>query len=213
MSCRTQAQASEWTRDARFRQPGCPPFARGSIVDLVARLDQGRRRSRRARGANAGAARGGLAAATVAVFAGCMAWPGCTTIDPGSDFVIADQTFNANYFYCVVEPQFLFAKNCGPGDPSLGDPPNGCHYNSSAVSGMALVQHPAIACANGAPVDDTQVGAGSPAQGNLQAASLEMSTDYVNAPIILRPTGHDHPRQVFTLSDPVVDIIETWATK
>jgi hypothetical protein len=148
-----------------------------------------------------------------AVFAGCMAWPGCTTVDPGSDFVIADQTFNANYFYCFVEPQVLFAESCGSGDSTKGDPANGCHFNSSAVSGMALVQHPAIACANGAPVDQTQVGAGSPAQSNLQAASLEMSTDYLNAPIYLRPTGHNHPRQVFAPNDPVVDIIRQWASK
>ena len=40
-----------------------------------------------------------------------------------------------------------------------------------------------------------------------------MSTDYANAPIILRPTGHNHPRQVFTATDPVVDYIKTWATK
>jgi hypothetical protein len=148
----------------------------------------------------------------VALGAG-VAWPGCTTIDPGSDFVIASQTFNANYFYCFVEPQVLFGKKCGSGDPTLGDPANGCHYNSSAVSGMALIQHPAISCADGAPVDSTTVGAGSPAQSNLQAASLEMSTDYLNAPIILRPTGHNHPRQIFTLSDPVVSIIQTRATQ
>jgi hypothetical protein len=144
----------------------------------------------------------------------CVAWPGCTTVDPGSDFVIPQVTFNANYFYCSVEPDVLFAKKCGSGDPSLGDPANGCHYNSSAVSGMALIGHPAIACANGAPIDSTTVGAGSPAQSNLQAASLEMSTDYLNAPIILRPTGHNHPRQIFALNppDPVVNIIATWAT-
>ena len=40
-----------------------------------------------------------------------------------------------------------------------------------------------------------------------------MSTDYTNAPIIVRPTGHAHPRTIFTLSDPVVTIIETWASK
>jgi hypothetical protein len=150
----------------------------------------------------------------VAVFAGCMAWPGCTTIDPGPDFVIPDQTFNANYFYCFVEPQVIFAKSCGSGNPALGDPANGCHFNSSAVSGMALIQHPAIDCGGGnAPLDETTVGAGSPAQSNLQAVSLEMSTDYLNAPVIVRPTGHDHPRQVFTLSDPVVNFIATWASK
>jgi hypothetical protein len=79
---------------------------------------------------------------------------------------------------------------------------------------MALIQHPAIDCGGGdAPLDETTVGAGSPAQSNLQAVSLEMSTDYLNAPVIVRPTGHDHPRQVFTQNDPVVTIIATWASK
>ncbi len=129
---------------------GCPLFAGGSIVDPVARL----------------AVRRSLAVG-MAVFAVFTAWPGCTTVDPGSNFVIADQTFNANYFYCYVEPQLIFAKQCGSGDAT--DPPNGCHYNSSAVSGMALIQHPAIDCGGGsAPLDATQVGAGSPAESNLQ---------------------------------------------
>jgi hypothetical protein len=192
--------------------PGCSLFAGGSIVDFVARLDHGRRRSRTScrDGLDASAR---VLASALGSFLACVAWPGCTTVDPGSDFIIPAQTFDANYFYCDVEPDFLFAKKCGSGDPSQGDPANGCHFNSSAVSGMALIQHPTINCANGAPVDDTQVGAGSPAQSNLQAASLEMSTDYLNAPIILRPTGHNHPRQIFTTMDPVVSIIQTWASK
>jgi hypothetical protein len=149
----------------------------------------------------------------MACFAVAVVWaPGCTTVDPGPNFVIADQTFNANYFFCYVEPQVLFGKSCGSG--AAGDPANGCHFNSSAVSGMALIDHPAIDCGGGAaPLDSTTVGEGSPAQSNLQAASLEMSTDYLNAPIIVRPTGHNHPRQIFALTDPVVNVIATWATK
>jgi hypothetical protein len=144
------------------------------------------------------------------VVAGVWA-PGCTTVDPGPNFVIADQTFNADYFFCFVEPQVIFAKSCGPGQP--GDNGN-CHFNSSAVSGMALVNHPPIDCGGGAaPLDSTQVGQGSPAQSNLQAVSLEMSTDYLNAPLVVRPTGHNHPRQIFASTDPVVNIIATWATK
>jgi hypothetical protein len=151
-----------------------------------------------------------MACAVVAVV-----WaPGCTTVDPGPNFVIPDQTFDANYFFCFVEPQVLFAKSCGSGNAADGDPANGCHFNSSAVSGMALINHPPIDCGGGpAPVDATTVGEGSPAQSNLQAASLEMSTDYLNAAIIVRPTGHNHPRQIFTLNDPVVNIIATWASK
>jgi hypothetical protein len=151
----------------------------------------------------------------MAVLAGCAAWGwGCTTVDPGANFVIPDQTFDADYFFCHVEPQVLFAKKCGSGDPSQGDAANGCHFTSSAVSGMPLAQHPAIDCGGGDhPLDQTQVAAGSFAQSNLEAASLEMSRDYLTAPIIVRPTGHTHPRAIFTLNDPVVSIIATWATK
>ena len=140
--------------------------------------------------------------------------PACTTVDPGPDFVIPDQTFDADYFYCHVEPQFLFAKHCGDGDTSQGDPSGGCHFNASAVSGMALVEHAPVDCGGGDhPVDRTQVGQGSPPQSNLSAASIVMSKDYLTAPIVVRPSGQNHPRKIFDTSDPVVQIIATWASK
>ena len=143
-----------------------------------------------------------------------VALASCTTIDPGSDFVVPDTTFDADYFFCHVEPEYLFAKGCGTGDPSQGDPTNGCHYNSSAVSGMALIQHPAVDCGGGDhPIDRTTVGSASPAQSNLQAAALEMNRDYLSAPIVVRPTGNNHPRKILDLSDPAVQVIQTWATK
>jgi hypothetical protein len=139
---------------------------------------------------------------------------GCTTVDPGTDFVIPDQTFDADYFYCHVEPELIFAKHCGDGDTTAGDTGSGCHYNSSAVSGMALRQHAPIDCGGGDhPVDRTQVGAGSAAASNLTAASIEMSRDYRTAPILVRPEGQNHPRKIFDPSDPVVDVIKTWASR
>ena len=55
---------------------------------------------------------------------------------------------------------------------------------------MALIDHTPVDCGGGDhPVSTTQTGSGSPAQGNLQAASLEMSRDYLTAPIFVRPTG------------------------
>jgi hypothetical protein len=139
----------------------------------------------------------------------------CTTVDPGANFVVPNETFDPDFFYCHVEPTVIFGKSCGSGDPGQGDPANGCHFNSSAVSGMALVQHPAIDCGGGDhPVDRTQVGPGSPAEGNLQATSLEMSRDYQTAPFFVRPTGHNHPRTVFTPSDAnIVDVIQQWSQK
>jgi hypothetical protein len=146
---------------------------------------------------------------------------GCTSVDPGNDFVVPETVFDANYFYCHVEPGLIFAYSCGTGDPSQGDKANGCHFNPSAVSGMALLNHPAIDCGGGdIPVDLTQVGTGSPAQSNLAAVSLEMSKDYTTAALFTRPSDASgcppaaHPRCVFQTNDQtVVTLLSTWASK
>ena len=143
-----------------------------------------------------------------------LANQGCETIDPGPSFVVADERFDPDYFFCKVEPEVLFARRCGSGDPAQGDRANGCHFNASAVSGMALVQHPPVDCGGGErPVNRAQIGAGSPAQANLESASIVMSRDYTTAPIFVRPTGANHPRAVFPKNDPAADILRTWAQK
>lgn len=139
---------------------------------------------------------------------------GCESIDPGPNFVAVDQSFDADYFFCRVEPQYLFAKRCGSGDPAAGDAASGCHFNASAVSGMPLRDHPAVDCGGGErPVNRAQLGAGSPAQANLQAATIEMNRDYQTAPIFVRPTGANHPRAIINRDDPVVDILRRWGQK
>jgi hypothetical protein len=147
------------------------------------------------------------------VFLSMVASVACTTVDPGPNYVVPDEHFDADYFFCHVEPEVLFAKKCGPGDASQGD--NGCHF--TAAGGFALLDHPPIDCGGGDhPVDRTKLGSGSPAQGNYQAASLEMSRDYTSAPIYVRPTklnGASHPRQIFNTDDAVVSVIQTWASK
>jgi hypothetical protein len=141
---------------------------------------------------------------------------GCTSVDPGPNFSVADTSFDADYFYCHVEPDFIFAKRCGPGDPTDS---NSCHFTPSAVSGMVLINHTPIDCGGGDhPVDTTQIGTGSPAESNLEAASFEMSKDYTTAPIYVRPSGAGnalyHPRKIFDPSDPtVIELLSTWAAK
>ena len=139
-----------------------------------------------------------------------LAAASCTTVDPGPNFVVPDEQFDADFFFCRVEPELLVVKKCGPGE---GGDNNSCHFNSSAVSGMALAPHPPVDCADGHPTNRAQIGAGSGAQGNLQTASLVMSRDYATAPIYLRPTGQNHPRAIFPKEDPVVDVIRSWAQK
>jgi hypothetical protein len=141
---------------------------------------------------------------------------GCTTVDPGQTFVVSDVSFDANYFYCHVEPEFIFAKSCGSGDPSKGDAPNGCHFTASVVSGMVLLDHPAVDCGGGdAPVDTTQIGMGSAAQSNFEAVSLEMEkSDYLSSPLFVRPSGTYHPRPIFDPNDQQVrTLLMTWANK
>jgi hypothetical protein len=138
---------------------------------------------------------------------------GCTTVDPGPNFVVPDQQFDADFFLCRIEPEVLTAKKCGPGDPAAGDPANGCHFNASAVSGMPLVSHPPIDCAGDHPTNRAQIGSGSGAQSNLQNVTIEMSKDVTTAPLYLRPTGQAHPRVIFTAQDPVVDLLRQWAQK
>jgi hypothetical protein len=167
------------------------------------------------------AATNGLRRAAAVTLPLVLALMGCTSVDPGPDFVVPATVFDANYFYCHVEPGLIFAYSCGTGDPSKGDPSNGCHFNPSAVSGMALLNHPAIDCGGGdIPVDPTQVGTGSPAQSNLSAVSLEMSKDYTTAALFTRPSSFNgtppaaHPRAVFDQSDPTVKmLLSTWASK
>jgi len=143
---------------------------------------------------------------------GALVLAGCTTVDPGPNFVVPDEQFDADFFFCRVEPELLVAKKCGPGEPGV-DPANGCHFNSSAVSGMAIANHAPIDCTNGRPTNRAQIGAGSAAQGNLQAASLVMSRDFQTAPIFVRPTGQNHPRSIFPREDPVADVIRQWAER
>lgn len=139
---------------------------------------------------------------------------GCTTVDPGPNFVVADERFDEDFFYCHVEPEFLFAKRCGPGDPGQGDPSSGCHFNGSSVSGMVLRDHAPVDCGGGdKPLSRAQIGPGSAAQGNLQASSLVMSRDYLTAPIVVRPSGANHPRAVIARDDPAVDVIRRWAER
>jgi hypothetical protein len=144
-----------------------------------------------------------------------MALPGCTTIDPGPNFVVQNDTFDADFFYCHVEPELIFALKCGPGDSSKGDAANSCHFNPSAVTGMALLDHPAVDCGGGDhPIDATQIGTGSPAQSDLEAVSFEMSRDYMNAPLFVRPSGTSHPRAVFNSGDTTINqLLLEWSVK
>lgn len=157
----------------------------------------------------------------LAALGGLLGLLGCTSVDPGPDYVVPEVVFDDNYFYCHVEPQLIFAYNCGPGDPSKGDPSNGCHFNSSVVSGMALQNHTPVDCGGGdIPLDPTTVGVGSPAQTDYGLVSLEFSKDYTTSALFTRPSSFNgqppaaHPRAIFDQGDQAInDLLSTWASK
>jgi len=145
-----------------------------------------------------------IAVALIALAAGA----GCTTIDPGPQYEVPLVEFNADYFYCFVEPKLIFGKKCGDNGS------HSCHFTQK-IPALVLIDHPPVSCMNGVPTDQTQIGEGTPAFDNLSSVSIEMDRDYQNAPIYQWPTQivAAHPIQVFKPTDPVVQYIATWASE
>jgi hypothetical protein len=138
----------------------------------------------------------------------------CQTVDPGPQFVVPPTQFDANYFYCTVEPQILMGaltinhQTCG------GTATQGCHY-SDKVPAMPLQALPqAVACSGGMPVNPGDVASGTAPALNYASVSLQMSASVKDAPIYTWPTQTvpGHPVQVYLPTDTaVVNILQTWA--
>jgi hypothetical protein len=133
-----------------------------------------------------------------------------STVDPGTDFVLADVIFDDRFFYCHVEP-VLFRQKCGPGDPAQGDPGGGCHFNATAYRltdyGPPIVGD---SCAGDNP------GAVIPpeAEGNYRTSQVRMKIDPNVAPLLQRPTGNQaHPRKILDINSDDAQEIRRWASK
>ena len=118
---------------------------------------------------------------------------GCTSIDPGPELRRPRRDRSTpDYFYCHVEPQFIFAKKCGPGEASRQR-----ELPLQLVASAAWrssTTRPSIAAAATIPSTRTQT-AGARPQSNFEQVSLEMSRDYMTAPLFVRPSnGLNHPR-------------------
>lgn len=134
-----------------------------------------------------------------------------TTVDPGSDFEVADVVFNEGYFYCKVEP-VLFANSCGTGDPSKGDTTGGCHF--SATTYRLSDYSPRIGDSCGGGTMPTVSNVPDAAKHNYETSQARMKRDPDLAPLLQRPTGNQaHPRQIFDLNSTDADAIRQWATQ
>ena len=139
--------------------------------------------------------------------------------------MVPQTVFDANYFYCHVEPQFIFAVQLRNRRSLEGDPANGCHFNPSAVSGMALINHPAVDCGGGdVPVDLTQIGIGQPRREQLRgglardeqrlhdgaalrAAERPHGMSAIRPPAVRLQHGGGRPER------DVITLLSTWASK
>jgi len=137
---------------------------------------------------------------------------GCTTVEPGQDFNIADVVYDENFYYCRIEPM-LFQQKCGPGDPALGDGTGSCHFN---VTSYRLTSYtPLLGDPDGCGGTLVPPTAPTPeAKTNYSASQAKMQLDPKLAPLLNRPIGEAaHPRKIFESNSPPADLIREWATK
>jgi hypothetical protein len=133
-----------------------------------------------------------------------------SSVDPGSDFVQEDVTFDDEFYYCRVEPM-LFQQGCGSG--SGDDPANGCHFSVTKFRLTDYMPRVADSCGETGALDP---GAPKPiaAQQNYAAAQARMKRDPKLAALLQRPIGNaQHPRQIFAENSPEAEIIRQWATQ
>lgn len=133
-----------------------------------------------------------------------------TSVDPGSDFVQEDVTFDDEFFYCRVEP-VLFAQSCGAGKAGE-DPQNGCHFSVTKFRLTDYVPRVSESCAG----DKLAAGALVPtaAKQNYVAAQARMKRDPNLAALLQRPIGKaTHPRQIFGENSDEAAVIRKWATQ
>jgi len=133
-----------------------------------------------------------------------------TTVDRGDDFAVADIVFDANYYYCRVEP-VLFQNSCGKGDPNQGDAQGSCHFSATAYRLTDYMPRVGDSCGGGLVPGTNSIP--DAAQRNYQTSQARMKRDPALAPLLQRPTLNQfHPRKIFEPSSMDADAIRQWAT-
>lgn len=144
-----------------------------------------------------------LAALTTAICAGCGDLPtGAQTVDLGDNFEAPDRNLDADFFYCVIQPEVLGEYGCAAG--GAGDS-GGCHRERSALRLLEVA---------GEPRCDGDRLLGSPsleAETNFMRVRASVGVDADASPLYRRPVGLDsHPRVIFQEGSDPAELIREW---
>jgi hypothetical protein len=133
----------------------------------------------------------------------------CSTIEPGDRPGITDPVYDADFFYCEIEPNVLMAKSCATGDSAQGDM-GGCHASATPFRLLPLDVNAAVQCMGDRVIGDVSLTSRS----NYTAAQAEMTQNPDTTPLLTHPTGRAiHPRTIFDASSSEADLIRQWAAK
>lgn len=123
-------------------------------------------------------------------------------MDLGDHFEAPDLALDADFFYCVVQPEVIGEYRCATGAASDG---GGCHSQKSA---LRLVEVDETArCKDGRVL-------GSPpanAQVNFERVQPTVGVDPASSPFYVRPLGRaSHPRAIFDEDSEPAQILRDW---
>jgi hypothetical protein len=134
-----------------------------------------------------------------------------TTVDPGSDFNIAELVWDEAFYYCQVEPRTITAFSCSSGDPAQGESAGGCHRSVTSFRLFDYTPKVAESCMGNVIGDGTFIP--EDARQNYQSAQARMRRDPEVAPLLQRPLKQlAHPRAIFDANSDGAAAIREWAT-
>ena len=144
------------------------------------------------------------AAKSMAVLGAFALVSGCGTVDLGENIVQPNGRLDAEFFYCVIQPDVMQAASCATG--AAGDT-GGCHASQSALrlTDTSPVARPD--CTDGR----LSPGAVVPIEymNNFQSVQFTLGPDAESSPFYRRPTMMDsHPRR--TVDTAQEDLILQW---
>lgn len=133
---------------------------------------------------------------------------GCGTVDPGDNFVTPEARVDADFFYCVIQPQVITKDSCATGLPGESGSCHAANRSAMYLDATADTVTPPQ-CVNGKVVGTVPASYVT----NFDQVRLRVGADPESSPIYRRPLGLDsHPRVIFDASSPEAADLVAWIT-